>query len=286
MANLKGSNFQKQIRDARIRTDFRGQKKADIQSKNFARSHAIVHARESQLHDFAKFLQNKEISEGKLNQHFTEKNLENFFKEKISSLSPSSANTYISGFNGLLKGLKNANITINSDYNKIAKNFTKELQKNIKKQPIKIGRYISKSEFQQTLKKLSPHICSISRLQYQYGFRVAEAIKIASTPSKYIQNNKIIGVRGKGGRTYKPKRISPQMKKDLEKPIKISKSTYQKAIYKAFGKSNHNLRLSYAKNKVDQMTKEGNSLLSSLRTTAEELNHSRLEITRYYLARA
>jgi len=285
MANLKGSDFQKQIRDARIRTDFRGQKKAEIQGKNFARSHSIVYARESQLHDFANFLQNQEINEGKLNQHFTEKNLENFFKERISALSASSANTYISGFNGLLKGLEHANIKIDSDYDSIAKNFTKELQKQSKEQPIKTGRYISKSEFQKNIQKLPPHICSISRLQYQYGFRLSEAIKIASTPFKYIENNKIIGVRGKGGRSYKPKCISLQMKKDLKNPVKISKSTYQKAINKAFDKSNHDLRLSYAKNLVDKMTKEGNSLLSSLRATAEEMNHSRLEITKYYLAR-
>ena len=286
MANLKGSNFQKQIRDARIRTDKRGQKKAEIHGKNFARSHNIVHARESQLQDFAKFLQNKGICDGKLNQHFTEKNLENFLKEKISNLSSTSANTYISGFNGLLKGLKNANISIDVNHDKIVKSFTKELQKQSKEQPIKTGRYISKSEFQQTLKKLSPHICSISRLQYQYGFRVAEAIKIASTPSKYIQNNKIVNVQGKGGRIYKPKTISPKLKKDLQKPIKISKSGYQKAIHRTFKKSNHNLRLSYAKNQVDQLIKNGNSLLIALRTAAEELNHSRLEITRYYLARA
>ena len=285
MANLKGSNFQKQIRDARIRTDARGQKKAEVQGKNFAHSHVIVQTRESQLNDFASFLQNQGIIEGKLNQYFTEKNLENFFKERVSELSSSSANTYISGFNGLLKGLKNANITINVNHDLVTKNFTKELQKNIKNQPIKAGRYISKSEFIQNIQKLPTHLQPIAQLQYQNGFRVAEALKIAKNPEKYIKNNKIVGVQGKGGRTYKPKRISPQMKNDLKKSIKISKSGYQKAINRAFCKSNHDLRLSFAKNKVDSLIKEGNSLLSSLRATAEELNHSRLEITRYYLDR-
>jgi len=285
MANLKGSSFEKQIRDARIRTDFRGQKKAEIQGKNFARSHSIVYARESQLHDFANFLQNQEINEGKLNQHFTEKNLQSFFKERISALSSSSANTYISGFNGLLKGLENANITISVDHNLIVKSFTKELQKNIKKQDIKTGRYISKKEFQKNLQKLPVKLQPIARLQYSYGFRVAEALQIAKNPEKHIKSGKIIDVRGKGGRTYKPKRISQAMKKDLQKSIKISKSTYQKATCRAFAKSNHDLRLSYAKNLVDKMLKEGTSLLVALRTTAEEMNHSRLEITKYYLAR-
>ncbi len=285
MANLKGSDFQKQIRDARIRTDARGQKKADIQGKNFARSHNIVHARESQLQDFANFLQNQGINKGKLNQHMTSKNLENFFKERVSELAESSANTYISGFNGLLKGLKNANITINVNHDLVTKNFTKELQKNIKNQQIKTGRYISKSEFIQNIQKLPEKLQPIARLQYQQGFRVAEALKIAKNPEKYIKNNKIVGVRGKGGRVYKPKTISPKLKNDLKKSIKISKSGYQKAINRAFCKSNHDLRLSFAKNKVDSLIKEGNSLLSSLRATAEELNHSRLEITRYYLNR-
>ena len=285
MANLKGSDFQKQIRDARIRTDARGQKKADIQGKNFARSHVIVQTRESQLQDFANFLQNQGISEGKLNQHMTSKNLENFFKERVSELAESSANTYISGFNGLLKGLQNANITINVNHDSIAKSCTKELQKNIKERPIKVGRYISKSEFIQNIQKLPTHLQPMARLQYQQGFRIAEALKIAKNPEKYIKNNKIVGVQGKGGRTYKPKRISPQMKNDLKKSIKISKSGYQKAINRAFNKSNHDLRLSYAKNQVEQITKEGNSLLTALRSTAEELNHSRLEITRYYLDR-
>ena len=160
MANLKGSSFEKQIRDARIRTDFRGQKKVEIQCKNFARSHNVVHARESQLQDFANFLQDQGIHDGKLNKHITEKNLENFFKEKISNLSPNSANTYISGFNGLLKGLEHANIKIDSDYDSIAKSFTKGLQKQSKEQPIKTGRYISKSEFQKVpiKKQLKRHL--------------------------------------------------------------------------------------------------------------------------------
>jgi len=286
MANLKGSSFEKQIRDARIRTDARGQKKAELQNKNFARSHVIVNTRESQLNDFATFLQNKGVNSGKLNQHFTEKNLKSFFKERISALSASSANTYISGFNGLLKGLKNANISIKVEHDAIAKSFTKELQKQSKEKPIKTGRYISKLEFQQNIEKLPLRMQPIAHLQYRYGFRVEEALKIVRNPEKYIKNNKIVGVQGKGGRVYKPKRISPQLKKDLEKPLKIGKSTYQKSINTAFKTFNHNLRLSYAKNLVDQMRKEGTSLLVALRTTAEEMNHSRLEITRYYLARA
>ena len=286
MANLKGSDFKKQIRDARIRTDKRGQKKAEIQGNYVARSRNIVQARESQLRDFANFLQNQNISTGKINQHFTEKNLKNFFKERVAKLSASSANTYISGFNGLLKGLKNANITIKVDHDKITKNFTKEFQKKLKEQPIKTGRYISKSEFIKNIQKLPDKLQPIARLQYEHGYRIAEALKIAKKPEKYIKNNKIIDVPGKSGRIYKPKIISPKLKKDLQKPIKTSKSGYQKAINKAFNKSNHNLRLSYAKNQVEQLTKEGKSLLIALRSTAEELNHSRLEITRYYLNRA
>ena len=286
MANLKGSSFEKQIRDARIRTDARGQKKAELQNKNFARSHVIVNTRESQLNDFATFLQNQGIHEGKLNQHFTEKNLQSFFKERISALSSSSANTYISGFNGLLKGLKNANISIKVEHDAIAKSFTKELQKQSKEQPIKTGRYISKSEFQQNIQKLPSHMQPIARLQYQHGFRVEEALKIVRNPEKHIQNSKIGGVQGKGGRIYKQKRISQAMKKDLQRALKIGKSTYQKAVNKAFKTFNHNFRLSYAVNKVEELKREGMSQIAAQRATSEEMNHSREETTRYYQIRA
>jgi len=83
MANLKGSDFQKQIRDARIRTDKRGQKKAEMQGKNFARSHSIVYARESQLHDFANFLQNKGVNSGKeIESTFYRRKSPKFFQRK------------------------------------------------------------------------------------------------------------------------------------------------------------------------------------------------------------
>jgi len=287
MANLKGSRFDKQIRDARIRMDARHTSRHTQKEKHLAHSHAVLKQREAMLRDFAKHLQEKGITEGKLNNLMTDENLQSFFKSRTMNLSASSAETYISGFNGMLKGLKSANISIDADHDKIAKEFTKDLQREIKNREITTGRYISNSEYLAGLQKLSPHICATTRLQYEYGFRSSEAVKIANNPSKYIKNDKIVGVVGKGKRIYKPKRIDSKLKEQLQQNTKrISINAYQKAVKSAMGHRAHDLRLSYAKNKIDSLVKIGENKITAMRSVAEELNHSRLEISRYYLARA
>jgi len=286
MANLKGSSFEKQIRDARIRLDMRGIKQENYKGQHLSHGTATHFNRISKMNDFAKYLREQGIDNGKLNEHINDQNLQNFLKERTQNLKETSAETYIRDFNGLIKGLKSVNISIPSHHDKIINNLVKPLKKIQKDTPIQKDRYISKKEFQQNIQKLPSHMQPIARLQYQHGFRVEEALKIARSPEKYIKNSKIVGVQGKGGRVYKPKRISPQLKKDLQKAIKISKSTYQKSINRAFQTFNHNFRLSYSINKVEELKREGMSQIAAQRATSEEMNHSREETTRYYQIRA
>ena len=236
MANLKGSSFEKQIRDAKIRLDMRGVKKENYKGQHLSHGTATYYNRITKMNDFVKYLKEKGINDGKLNQHINDQNLQNFLIERTKNIKETSAETYIRDFNGLLKGLKSANISIKAEHDRIANNLVKPLKK------IQKDRYISKAEFQQNIQKLPSHMQPIANLQYRYGFRVEEALSIVRNPEKYIKNNKIMGVRGKGGRIYKQKRISQSMKKDLQKAIKIGKSTYQKAVNKAFKTFNHNFR--------------------------------------------
>jgi len=286
MANLKGSSFEKQIRDAKIRLDMRGVKKENYKSQHLSHGTATHFNRISKMNDFAKYLREQGIDNGKLNEHINDKNLQNFLIERTKNIKETSAETYIRDFNGLLKGLKSANISIPAKHNEITNSLVKPLKKIQKDTPIQKDRYISKAEFQQNIQKLPLRMQPIAHLQYRYGFRVEEALKIVRNPEKYIQNSKIVGVQGKGGRIYKQKRISQAMKKDLQKPLKIGKSTYQKAVNKAFKTFNHNFRLSYSINKVEELKREGMSQIAAQRATSEEMNHSREETTRYYQIRA
>ena len=88
MANLKGSTFEKQIKNALIRLDARGQKRYGTASR-LTHSNALMKKREMYLKDFANYLSNnKGIQEGKLNNYFKEEYISDFLNERLSELLP------------------------------------------------------------------------------------------------------------------------------------------------------------------------------------------------------
>jgi len=281
MANLKGSTFVKQSRDALIRLDKRGEAKHKQKSAHYTHSNAIYKQREAILRDFSNFLTEKGL-EGKLNTHITDTNIVNFLAKRTKDLSQTATKTYARAFSGLLQGLQSANITIKTDYISHISDFL--ARPNPNHYPTqKNGRYIPQNDFYGKIKTINQNYQAIAKVQYEYGFRSAEAIKIAKDPDKYIKNGKIIGVKGKGGRVYKPKPIA----KELETALKGLKtvpalSTYQKEIKSVLGHRSHDLRLSYAVNKLNVLKKE-KTYKEAKFEVSQELNHSRGEITEYYL---
>ena len=281
MANLKGSTFAKQSRDALIRLDKRGEAKHTQKSAHYTHSNAIYRQREAILKDFSNFLTEKGLN-GKLNIHLTDLNITQFLKQRTENLSKSTTNTYARAFSGLLQGLQSANIKIEMDYISRISDFLATANPN-HYQIQKSGRYIPRNDFYGKIKTINQNYQTVAQLQYEYGFRSAEAIKIAKNPEKYIKNNKIFGVKGKGGRIYKPKHIKKELVTTLQGIKTIpALSTYQKEIKSILGHRSHDLRLSYAVNKLNELKKE-KTYKEAKFEVSQELNHSRGEITEYYL---
>lgn len=82
MANLKGSTFEKQIRDALIRLDARGTKRiGDARFDGLSHSHAVFEKRKQILEDFAQFLTIEGYS-GKMNAFMGREIIVFFYKRE------------------------------------------------------------------------------------------------------------------------------------------------------------------------------------------------------------
>jgi polyhydroxyalkanoate synthesis regulator phasin len=141
MANLKGGSYQKQIKDGLYRMGSFGKSR---HNSNDHRTHSnkLQEKREMYLKDFAKHLENRNI-DTKLNQSLTKENLKSFMCERLNNLSPKTALDYSAGFNSMLKGLKESNITIKEEANTYLKDLTNQNRQEFKNQDYKKDRYIN-----------------------------------------------------------------------------------------------------------------------------------------------
>ena len=289
MANLKGGDFQKQIRNALIRLDARGTKRYGTSSK-LTHSNALYTKREMYLRDFAKYLSNKGI-EGKMNSYFEEKILNDFLNERLSNLSPKTALDYSSGFNSMLVGLTQKNVDVDRSAFSTLREFVSDYRSefNSVKNDFESGRAIPDTKaFLHDLSEIRESSAIIAELQIQTGLRVSEALQVAKNFNDYYQplNSEISGIVGKGGQEYQPKIISEELAEKLSNLEKVpSYGTYYKDL-KELGEKPHNLRITFAKNYYQELREKGYSHSESLKKTSEELNHHRTSITNYYLNRA
>lgn len=273
MANLRGGNHQKQIRDAMHRMDRQGERKGgdtDIHSNN------LWDKREAQLNDFSNHLQNNDI-EGKINESLTTDRVIGFLSERTANLSPKSAETYIRGFNATVQSLNDNNITIDVD-----KNVINEFVKEVKETDLgnfETGRAIQgKGALIDAMYSKHYNSGVLAEIQLEMGYRVSEAHELLHNHEKYINNGLVNDLVGKGGRVYNEKEISSELVAKIEAVEKNSSiSQYQKDLKKEDIKS-HDLRITHAKDLHDSG--------ASKREISEALNHSREEITNYYLSRA
>ena len=289
MANLKGSSFDKQIRNALIRLDARGTKRYGTNSR-LTHSNSLYQKREMYLKDFAKYLSNKGI-EGKMNSYFEEKHLNEFLNERLSELSPKSGLDYSSGFSSMLQGLEQKNVSIDRSAFNTLKEFTSDYRREFNeiKGSFESGRAIGDTKtFLTNLAEIRESSSVIAELQLETGLRISEAMEVVKNFNDYYQplNSEIMGVIGKGGQEYLPKNITPELAEKLNNLEKIpSYSSYYKDL-KELGEKPHNFRISFAKNFFEEIREKGYSYQEALKKVSEELNHHREAITLYYLARA
>jgi len=288
MANLKGSSFEKQIKDASIRLNAKHTKRHNTNS-SLTHSNALETKRNMYLNDFKEFLEEKNES-GKLNNLLTPDNVRDFLNDRLEDKSAKTSLDYTTGFNSLLNGLEQKNITIDKDTKDTLNSFTKAFREDFNnvKGDFKTDRAIvDKDTFLSNLRDIRESSYVVASVQLTTGLRVNEVIEVVNNPDKYIKDNEIVGVVGKGGQEYQVKEISTSLANKIEKLDKsVNYSTYQSDLKDLDNDmTSHDLRITYAQELFKELEQKV-SKEEALKEVSKELNHHRISITSYYLSRA
>lgn len=285
MANLKGSTFDKQIRNALMRMEKFGVSKHNTDSTGI-HSEAVFKKREMYLNDFKKYAENNNLT-GKLNTLMTNKNITNFLYNRLENLSANTSESLLRGFGAMVDDLRNNNIDILVDKN-IFNEKVLEVKSN-DNSVVRINRSIDNpNTIINNLYDKHFHSGVIADTQLELGLRLSEAIELVSNLEKYLDRdiNTVNNIFGKGGQPYRMKEISQSLVSRIEAIDKhISKSTYMSDL-KGEGIASHDFRYTFASNTYNQQIEQGKSHQEALIFTSKEMNHHRGQITRYYLSRA
>ncbi len=290
MGNLRGKGFDRQIKNAMCRLSAIGKRRYGTDSK-LTHSLALGVKREMYLKDFVKFLNKKNINEGKLNLFFKEEYISNFLNERLENLSPKSSLDYITGFNSLLSGLEQTKVNVDPNAHNVLKEYTQDYRQefNQVKGSFETGRAITDIKaFLHDLEQVRESSAILAELQISTGFRASEALEVAKNFDSYYNplNSEIMGVKGKGGQEYFAKTISEKLAYKLSNLQEVPKySTYYQDV-KNLEHKTHDLRITFAKNLYEELRENGFSHREALKLTSKELNHHRESITLYYLNRA
>ena len=290
MANLRGGTFEKQVKDGFFRTLAFGESRYG-KDDNLTHSYALADKRKMFLQDFKDFLVENGINQGKLNQYMTQDTIIDFLKHRTDDLSAKSALDYTTGFNSLLKGLEQANITIPIDLKEdFLKDFRDTFREELKELKFETGRYINNlDEKLNAIYNQRFESGIIAELQAQTGLRVNEAREVIENFQKYYnpQNNTLENVIGKGNHKYQPKEINPLLAQKIEKISHLPHlNTYYKDLKDNGINKSHDFRITYTKNLFETKLSQGIEYKQALKEVSEEINHHRESMTEYYLNRA
>ncbi|MGE4382042.1 MAG: hypothetical protein AB7D41_02455 [Arcobacter sp.] len=285
MANLKGGNYQKQIKDAFHRLESFGVGRVG-KNDNLTHSDKLAEKRMMYLKDIADYFTSQNL-EGKLNKLFTKDNLDNFFNQRLEALSPITKINYLRSFSSMLNGLEQQNVYIPLHYED--KDFFDDRVKILKDQAETIieNRYIDNVDLIiQNLYEDRAITGLIAQCQYDLSIRQEEAFELVSNPLKYIQNGYIENLIGKGNHIYVDKLLPLHLEIRLlgNQDELISKSTYYYDLQK-YEISSHDFRFTSARDKFEEKLKSGISEKEAKLQISSELNHKREAITDYYLKR-
>ena len=285
MANLKGGSFEKQIKDAFHRLEAFGVGRVD-KNDNLTHSDKLAEKREMYLKDISDYFTSQNLND-KLNTLLTKDNLDKFFNQRLEDLSTKTQENYLRGFSSMLKGLEQQNINIPVHLED--KDFFDDKVKGIKDQAETIieNRYID--NVKDVIKNLyEDRTISglIAQTQYELSIRQSEAFELVKNPNKYLDNGYIVDLVGKGNHKYMAKEISFELEQKLlnNSYDLIDKSTYYNDLQK-YDISSHDFRFTSARDKFEDILKNGISEKEAKVKVSQELNHKREAITDYYLRR-
>lgn len=289
MAQLKGGTFDKQIRDANFRLAAFGKQRNGMNS-NKTHSDSTRIKRDGYISDFKKYAQENEL-DGKLNQLMNEENMTAMLNERLDGLSFSTQEDYIRGWSGMVQGLQGTNVDIN-----LHMPYFNALVAEYKEDAIERGESIGEPKSVTTpfhptyvMGELSEPLSVVAQLQYETGIRVSEAYNVINDLEKHLNDLKLLNIVGKGGQKYQAKIISLELKLMLLKlkennvtlPVQ---STYYRNLQN-FGMSSHDIRAFYSLELYNTKIESGLSHYESCLFVSKEINHHRVQITEYYLAK-
>lgn len=285
MANLKGGTFEKQIKDAFHRLEAFGVGRVG-KNDNLTHSDKLAEKREMYLRDITSFFKSQNLND-KLNTLFTKQNLNNFFNSRLENLSSKTQENYLRGFSSMLQGLEQQNIYIPLHLED--KSFFDDRVKIIKDEADIIieNRYIHNVD--DVIKGLyeDRYISGlIAQTQYELSIRQSEAFELVKNPTLYIDNGYIVDLVGKGNHKYMTKEISFELEQKLlnNEHSLIDKSTYYQDL-REYNITSHDFRFTAARDKFEDMLKNGINEKEAKLKVSQELNHKREAITNYYLKR-
>ncbi len=289
MANLRGGSFDKQIKNAFCRLARFGEGRHG-KSDHFTHSDGIAKKREMYLRDFKSFAEQNSLN-GKLNTWMGDQTvMREFMHERIADLSLKSAKDYIAGWNSMVKGLREANVTVDRGVDRAIDLMRHEI-KSWAKEEHRIDRaFTNPKQVIQNLYQQRFESGVLAEVQRETGFRTSEAYELVKNADKYIENNEIKGIIGKGNHEYITKNISSELVEKIQKINELpSQNTYISDIREASYKTDavaHDWRYTFAKEEMERLLASGKQYVEALKETSLQMNHHREEITEYYLHRA
>ena len=291
-ANLKGGSFDKQITNAFYRTLALGEGRHFKLNDNKTHSLELGKKRQMYLNDFKKFLEEKGVNKGKINQYMSEEIVKDFITERTENLSAKTALDYTAGFNSLMKALQQTQVYVPSNpmNNDFLKPLREEFRSEMKLLEVETGRYVENLEQKlEELKEIRYESYVVAHLQETTGLRVSEALEVIRNFDDYYNpnNNTLENVIGKGNHMYEPKAIDYQLAQEIQKVESVpTYHDYREDLQEVGINRSHDIRLSYAKDLFQQKLEQGVSYQEALKQVSKELNHHRAGMTLYYLNRA
>ncbi|WP_415397615.1 hypothetical protein [Sulfurimonas sp. CS5] len=287
MANLKGGSFEKQVKDIFHRLSAFGEKRFGKDSHQ-THSSAISKKRSEYASSFSSFITNKGL-EGKLNTHMTNEYIKEYLELRTVDLAYSSTINYYRGFSSFIEGLKESNVSIEFD-KKIIDDLVKDFKVNNIKPDFQTNRAIDNPEkIIESISNTHYSLSLVAQVQYECGLRVREAYAVVGHIEKYFKEDSqtLEGILGKGNHIYNSKNISYSLATAIEANTeKLPTQTTYSNVLSEYGVKSHDFRYTYAKNLYEKKTTEGENYKEVLKDVSKELNHTREQMTRFYLARA
>lgn len=290
MANLRGGSYEKQVKDAFHRIEAFGVKRYGS-SDHLTHSDALASKRDMFLNDIKEFAEKNSFS-AKLNLLIGNETVMNqFFDKRIEDLSVGTAENYLRGFSSMIEGLREKNVTISANINKdYFDNKVANAKLYLKDKEMRVDRSIDNTEqVVDALYEKSFQSGVVAQVLNELGIRISEAYELISNYQKYFKDSLVQGLVGKGNHLYIAKEISNSLQHKISLVDKLQKQdTFRKHLNDVTDNKHkpHDFRFTVASRIFNEKLANGIDYAKALKEVSQELNHSRAEMTNYYLSRA